>query len=52
MKIIFLSSIGVVFSLFPLSRAYIHILCKINLAIFDVAYIFDHHRAILDISLI
>ena len=26
--------------------------CKINLAIFDVAYIFDHLRAILDISFI
>ena len=29
-----------------------YILCKINLAIFDVTYIFDHLRAILDISLI
>ena len=28
----------------------VNILCKINLAIFDVAYIFDHLRAILDIS--
>ena len=27
-----------------------NILCKINLAIFDVTYIFDHLRAILDIS--
>ena len=32
--------------------ACIHILCKIKLAIFDVTYIFDHLRAILDISLI
>ena len=29
-----------------------HILCKINLAIFDVTYIFDHATAILDISVI
>ena len=29
-----------------------NILCKINLAIFDVTFIFDHLRAILDISLI
>ena len=29
---------------------YCNILCKINLAIFDVAYTFDHLRAILDIS--
>ena len=30
----------------------VYILCKINLAIFDVTYNFDHLRAILDISLI
>ena len=31
---------------------HVYILCKINLAIFDVTNNFDHLRAILDISLI
>ena len=34
------------------AQLYGYILCKINLAIFGLIYIFDHLRAILDISLI